>query len=325
MPRLGACAIFRNEAPYLLEWLAYHMAVGVDRFVLYDNRSTDGGADRVRQSAFAERVTVVPWPDEPGQLSAYAHFVAHHAARFDWVAAIDLDEFLLPLDAPSVPAMLARYDGFSGVMVSWLVFGPSGWNRPPPGLVIESYHQRAAEDLPLNHHVKTIYRGADVLGVTRNSHEFDLRGPVCNTAGQAVPNTGIQPVPCHTGMVLNHYQTRSRQEWTAKLRRGSAMIVSDQPRYPPELIDHYVDVCRTEDRRIMRWIPEVQRLLRDGPPPLPEPFVFQDRSRPDAPWHAALRDRADPFAAPRLLCDRDGRPLAFPTERDAEAACDALR
>lgn len=325
MPRLGVCAIFRNEARHLLEWLAYHVAVGVDRFVLYDNRSTDGGADRVRKSAFAERVTLVDWPDQPGQLSAYAHFITHHAARYDWVAAIDIDEFLLPLDAPSVPAMLERYTGFSGVLVSWLVFGPSGWNRPPPGLVIESYHQRAAEDLPLNHHVKTIYRGADVRGVTQNSHEFALSGPVCNTAARAVPNVAIQPVPCHVGMVLNHYQTRSRQEWTAKLKRGSAMIASDQPRYPPELIDHYVDICRTEDRRIMRWLPEVRRLLQDGPPPLPVPFVFQDRSRADAPWHAALRNRADPFAAPQLLCGPDGRPRAFATERDAQAACETLR
>lgn len=36
------CAIFKNEAPYILEWIAYHKALKVDGFRIYDNGSTDG-------------------------------------------------------------------------------------------------------------------------------------------------------------------------------------------------------------------------------------------------------------------------------------------
>ena len=38
---LVACAIFRDEAPYLAEWIAFHRLVGVEHFFLYDNGSTD--------------------------------------------------------------------------------------------------------------------------------------------------------------------------------------------------------------------------------------------------------------------------------------------
>src|SRR5690348_6409443 len=38
---LSACAIFRNEAPYLAEWLVFHLGVGVEHFYLYENNSTD--------------------------------------------------------------------------------------------------------------------------------------------------------------------------------------------------------------------------------------------------------------------------------------------
>ena len=40
MDKIAACAIFKDEAPYLLEWLAFHRMIGVDLFVLYDNGSS---------------------------------------------------------------------------------------------------------------------------------------------------------------------------------------------------------------------------------------------------------------------------------------------
>ena len=38
---LAIAAIFRDEAPYLKEWIEFHRAVGVERFYLFDNLSTD--------------------------------------------------------------------------------------------------------------------------------------------------------------------------------------------------------------------------------------------------------------------------------------------
>ena len=40
MDKIAVCAIFKDEAPYLLEWLAFHRMIGVDLFVLYDNGSS---------------------------------------------------------------------------------------------------------------------------------------------------------------------------------------------------------------------------------------------------------------------------------------------
>src|SRR5262249_58542936 len=38
---LAVCAIFRDEARYLAEWVSFHRVQGVERFYLYDNRSSD--------------------------------------------------------------------------------------------------------------------------------------------------------------------------------------------------------------------------------------------------------------------------------------------
>jgi hypothetical protein len=37
MDKLAICAIFKDEAPYLLEWLAFHRMIGIDLLVLHDN------------------------------------------------------------------------------------------------------------------------------------------------------------------------------------------------------------------------------------------------------------------------------------------------
>ena len=38
---LSICAIYRDEAPYLAEWIEFHRLVGVERFFLYDHMSQD--------------------------------------------------------------------------------------------------------------------------------------------------------------------------------------------------------------------------------------------------------------------------------------------
>lgn len=38
---LAVCAIFKDEAAYLREWLDFHLLMGVEHFYLYDNGSSD--------------------------------------------------------------------------------------------------------------------------------------------------------------------------------------------------------------------------------------------------------------------------------------------
>ena len=35
------CAIIKNKAPYLKEWIEYHKLKGIKKFLLYDNESED--------------------------------------------------------------------------------------------------------------------------------------------------------------------------------------------------------------------------------------------------------------------------------------------
>src|SRR6188508_2932797 len=38
---LSVCSMYRDHAEYLREWIEFHRLVGVDRFFLYNNESSD--------------------------------------------------------------------------------------------------------------------------------------------------------------------------------------------------------------------------------------------------------------------------------------------
>jgi hypothetical protein len=44
-PKLAICAIVKDEARYIEEWLAFHFLQGVSQVLIFDNESTDGTRD----------------------------------------------------------------------------------------------------------------------------------------------------------------------------------------------------------------------------------------------------------------------------------------
>lgn len=260
MDKIAVCAIFKDEASYLLEWIAFHRMIGVDLFVLYDNGSSDGGAGLVRCSSFTRNVTLIDWPERPGQLSAYNHFLINYAARFDWVAFIDIDEFIMPLANSSIRPILMQpaYAHYAQVLLQWLVFGPSGHDRRPEGLVIERYTHRLPETAHASRHVKTIVRPSMVCGIDYTPHAAECSGPACNTSGIEVLPYAIQPTECHANMLVHHYFTKSREDWQIKLRRGRGDSLEP---YQDRIFADVATEARVEDTRALRFLPRLRALL----------------------------------------------------------------
>jgi hypothetical protein len=261
MDKIAICAIFRDEAPYLLEWLAFHRMIGVDLFVLYDNGSSDGGSELVRNSSFARNVTLIDWPDRPGQLSAYNHFRVHHAGRFAWAAFIDIDEFIVPLAGSSIRPILMRstYRPFAQVLLQWLVFGPSGHDQRPEGLVIENYTLRLPETAEASRHVKPIVRPAMLCGIDHTPHTAECSGPACNSSGTEVLSYAIQPIECHEVLVVHHYFTKSREDWQIKRRRGRGDSLEQ---YQDRIFSDVAAEAQIEDGRALPFVPRLNALLR---------------------------------------------------------------
>lgn len=140
--RIGICAIFRNEADYLAEWVTFHQAQGVSKFFLFDDKSDDDFEQVLLPFVQAGLVTLTHAPVEQpfGKRQRKAYDLGVQMARNEcgWLAFIDVDEFLfspkgdLIDQLPTNPLVAAVY-------VWHRVFGTSGNLTPPEAGVIRGY------------------------------------------------------------------------------------------------------------------------------------------------------------------------------------------
>ena len=232
----AVCLIVRNEVRDIAEWIAFHALLGFDSQIIFDNRSDDGTSAIIKSATALHDIRYHHWADSStgSQALAYEAACAAYKLEFDWIAFVDSDEFLIPAAEETINSFLARFEGWSGIAVHWAIYGSSGHDDFPPGLVLDSFTRRAGPEFFPSRHVKSIIRPRFAARCL-NPHCFDLagdrRGSYCDARGRPMqwwpapeqggilPGLSLEP-PDYSACRVNHYFTRSRAHWAAKLRRG---------------------------------------------------------------------------------------------------------
>jgi len=317
MDTIAICAAFHDAAPRILEWIAFHRLVGVDRFVLYDMGSTDGTADLIARSRFAHQATVIPWARSAGRPAPYADFVANHAERFTWAVIIEPDEFLHPLDANTIRTLLPRYDGFAAVLLRRLTFVTSGPQSRPGQFIIGNYTTRVQDDKRQSNAAPTLLRTAAFHRVNATPPGYALTGAMCNARGEIVPAGQREAQACDDVMVVNRYPGPATEESTFRLTPSNPIPATplDGSSADPQ-VSAYGASAAVPDRRIMRFIPGVRAMLHDASRTAPS-RPAQPPSASDQPPSAPVTHPAEPAqppSAPAQPLAGSAQPLATPAQ-----------
>jgi len=268
--------VAKNEGRYLGDWLEFQRLMGAEQVYLYDNGSTDDSPEIVAPFVREGFVTLIPWATFDDEVSpqrqGYAHALCNFGHDFRWMAFIDLDEFLFPVEAPNLVSVLRGYEDCPSVCVPWFMFGFSGHETPVPGLVIENYTQRAPFPPPPRHAKllkwKSIVQPAEVVAVT-GAHLFELASGLTGgfderktevTADKATPPPGDV-------LRINHYYSRSRQEFAAKLNivrftTGPRTHRSHTDPGNRQRIMNMIEEKTVDDNTIRRFTPELRKRMR---------------------------------------------------------------
>jgi hypothetical protein len=242
---LSVCAIFKDEAENLDEWLTFHSYVGVDRFYLFDDGSTDNFSEVLEPWVLAGRVKLF---SAHGRKQKKVYNYCLRRARFKtmWLAFIDIDEFLFAPNDQDLVQVLDEFRGCAGVLVRWVLFGSSGHFERPSTSVIKSFTRSAGPEIDVDFEVEykfrravpnakvtaTTYQGKSILNPRRVLHmkihspKFWL-GNLVNESGSIFKrsqkssfarmnyfkNTPVKKLR------INHYWSRSLSELTSKVRR----------------------------------------------------------------------------------------------------------
>lgn len=241
---LAICAIMKDEGPYLREWIEYHRTVGVEKFYLYDNDSTDDTKKILAPYIKSGLVEYTFFPGEKRQLPAYNDCIARFNNDAKWIAFVDLDEFIVPKEYETIPELLDSVSKrVTQVIIDWEIFGSCGHKKKPQGLVIENYTMRARKSWLY----KSIVNPRMVFSM--GCHEHNVAFWTYH-----VPRNVAQ---------INHYYCKSWEEYERRKTRGDAWEGKAKALVMFDL-DNFIlhDKNEVYDDAILRFLPAVHTALQ---------------------------------------------------------------
>ena len=236
---LAVVAIFKDEAPYLAEWLDYHLLAGVEHFYLYNNDSTDNYADIIAPYVAANLVTPIDFPGKAMQMPAYEDALEKFRFTCRYMAFIDIDEFIFPKTNRSIAQVadeiLSRDKTAAGLVINEQTFGTNGHEVADYSRgVLERFTRCAPDDwsaviaqdesfvrvsnryvkLVVNPRSVKIFLGPHIAVHFGENYSVDERGEKIFTF--ATDKFSADKI------VVNHYNVKSREEFAIKINRGGA-------------------------------------------------------------------------------------------------------
>ena len=110
---LAFVLIAKNEAPYIKEWLDFHIKQGVSHFIIYNNESTDNFSEVLRPYIESGRVTYSTIKGKIRQSDVYNKAVHDYGNTFKYMGFIDTDEFVFVRNIIDEGGMAAYTDSLT--------------------------------------------------------------------------------------------------------------------------------------------------------------------------------------------------------------------
>ncbi|MBB96278.1 MAG: glycosyl transferase family 2 [Rhodobacteraceae bacterium] len=294
----------KNEAPYILEWVAYHRAIGVDNFLIYTNGCEDGTDEilgRLNDLGLVHHRDNEDWKGKSPQQHALNQSLKEPVIRnADWIIHIDVDEFMnIRCGNGTLDDFFAAVPDATNVAMTWRLFGHNGVTTLEDRFVIDQFDTCAPKFCPKPHTVwgfKTMFK--NIGAYTKISchrpnklqDDFADRVKWVNGSGRdmtrEVAVNGWRSSKRSIGydlLQLNHYALRSAESYLIKRQRGRALHVDRSIG-----INYWIrmDWSDHRDITIKRNIPRVRaeydRLLADP--------VLREWHDKGFAWHRAKAD-----------------------------------
>ncbi len=214
---LSVVAIMKDEGRYLAEWIEYHKLVGVEKFYIYDNESSDNTREVLAPYIARGDVECITWPGKRVQNKAYNDALLRLRMESRWIAYIDADEFIVPVEKATLPEILENYRNEVGLSAHWLIYGDNGHKTYEDGLVIERFTAHAPQ---LDEYMKTIVNPRAAFAMENHHGCFVGNLAAVNEKGKRV-RTHSKELTASV-IRINHYWGKSWEEYEMKRVRGRA-------------------------------------------------------------------------------------------------------
>jgi hypothetical protein len=282
--RITSITPMKDEAPFILEWIAYHQLIGVNDMIVFSNDCTDGTdmmLERLDELGIVRHLTnpsvFNKRTEHHRQATRYVNTLAR-LKRSDWVVSFDLDEFIcVNVGEGTLQDLFAAVDGANVITMNQEHFGSGGLDAYEDKLVIDQFAYGWAYERSYNNTTiprrgtKTLtHKSANASFYANHSpniDEADLPG-VKYVNGSGAPldsrwlleDVKVLHAPyCGYDLVqLNHYVIKSAESFLVQVDRGHA---NDVKRDIDVAYWRKHDNNHVHDTRIQRWSDRVAQAV----------------------------------------------------------------
>lgn len=259
----------KNEASFILEWVAYHRLIGFTDFLIYTNDCDDGTVEMLeRLEALGivkheANVVLRRGPHKSALKAAKDHPLTTAA---DWTLVCDIDEFLLVnVGDGSVGALIDRMPSDTDVIpITWRLFGNNDQIAFQDSLVIEQFtdaEKSLENDGAPDRFVKSLFRrqrDIERLGIhgPRGAQHVVWRQPDGRKLTSDDNLTRPESQFAYEVAQINHYAVGSIDGFLVKKDRGRAN------HWKHDLgLDYWQRLCRggERDTAILKWLDQTKR------------------------------------------------------------------
>jgi hypothetical protein len=236
----------KNEAPYIIEWVAYHRAMGVDNFLIYTNGCEDGTTeilDQLQEMGVLQHRNNDEWKgNSPQQHALNCSLKDPVIKSAEWIIHIDVDEFMnVRCGNGTLQDFLDAVPDATNVAMTWRMFGHNGITQLNDDFVVEQFDTCAPKFCPKPHTVwgfKTMFKNIGAYEKischrpNKLDEKFQNKVKWVNGSGKDmtkdVAENGWRSSKKNIGydlLQLNHYALRSAESFLIKRQRGRALHV----------------------------------------------------------------------------------------------------
>tara|TARA_R110000850_G_scaffold23901_13_gene70273 strand:- start:1694 stop:2632 length:939 start_codon:yes stop_codon:yes gene_type:complete len=282
MPKTQLISCVKDEAVFMLEWVAHHHLLGFDDICIYTNDCTDGTVallSALEDAGYCRRFDNPVGEKSFAQPTAYRrHRRQNRGDGFDHLIVLDCDEFLnIHIGDGKLHALLkAIPDGADLPCLNWRNFGDGHRRQWQPGCVTAQFEHAMAIERRQSSVVKSLVLAPEKFDLLANHSPKSYIGaaPLCVLNGalkpidvpeahypelwQTLRNIPPEKVSYDIAQI-NHYAVKTRDSFVQRQRRGLGAN-ADKRRHNADYFERYNqnDVL---DRSIARYRPQLENLM----------------------------------------------------------------
>jgi len=250
---LVALSTMKDEGPFVVEWVAHHLAIGFTDVMVYTNDCSDGTDTLLKRLEALDigvhhRENVIPEGMKPHPSMLKLAGDEELIINSDWLLVLDADEFMV-VTHPSgtLDGLVADLNAMNAqaMVLTWRIFGSSGvrdWSRAP---ITEQFTRAAPEFWNKGWGTKTMLRFDPKylrLGMHRpiiKSQHKDTDYPESvlwvNGSGRPLEDwfklrgwRSIRRTVGYDWGQINHYAIKSMDAYSLRKFRGNANLKKDK-------------------------------------------------------------------------------------------------